>query len=433
MSLEAISVIDLDTSQPFMSVVHGKQYDTVRYVEAHLYFSGVKWYVPQSNIYSIVSYRKSDNIGGFYDITESGVIAVSVNTNDRSIIYIALDAQILRTAGETKVEVVFYDTITGGRLSSFSFIVDVEEASVREVDLASNPYFNILAEQIRAVLDAEAKLTGMTAEGNKLAPADDPDVYITGGTGAEDPYVLHIGVPSMPGMTVTASKVAPNADPTAVISGGTQPDEDFNIAFGIPAFPGLTVSDTTLAPGDDASATITGGTATQPYNINFGIPSFPGLIASATQLASNADPTATVTGGTIAGEDYNIAFGIPQGVGITTIASSYGVSMSEDVLPTTWVDRIEDLHVPDGSLQWSRTIVTCNNGASYTNYSKCVQGYPGPPGVSVQETEPDTTTLIWINPDEDQPVVIPEYTADEDAMIHSFSGVILTTVRTIPT
>ena len=394
MSLEAITIIDLDTSQPFMSVVHGKQYDTVRTVEAHLYFSGVKWYVPDSNIYALVSYRKSDNIGGFYDITESGVIAVSVNADDRSIIYIALDAQILRTAGEVKVETVFYDTITNGRLSSFSFIVDVEEASVREVDLASNPYFNILAEQIHAVLDAETKLTGLTADAEQLAPDDDPTVTVTGGTGADDPYNLHIGIPSMPGMTATGSRLATGALPTVTLTGGTEPGEDFNIDVGVPSMPGMTVS--------------------------------------ATRVSASDNPTAVITGGTQPGQAFNIAFGIPSGIGIKRIVVKYGVSMSESTFPTIWYDDISSITMPDGSILWTQNTVVYDDDTYTISYSKAAQGYPGPPGVAVQDTEPESNVKFWIDPtDETHPIVIPEYTADEDAMIHSFSGIILTTVRTL--
>lgn len=481
MSLEVISVIDIDPSQPYISVVHCKQYDTVRMVEAHLYTDGVKWYVPSSNIYAMVQYRKSDHIGGFYDIvddpTEAGGkrAAISVNANDRSIIYISIAQEVLTTftpldSDGTTMEAVFYDTITNARLGLFYFHLKVEESSIREVDLASNPYFNILAEQIKAVLEAETKLTGLTAEAETLAPDDDATAVVSGGTGADDPYHLILGIPSMPGMDVSAEKLAPNADPTATITGGTEPGEDYNIEFGIPAFPGLTVSDTTLdpgsdvsaqitggtaeqpyniefgipgfpgitvsdttlAPGSDVSAQITGGTAEQPYNIEFGIPGFPGITASATQLTSDSDPTAVVTGGTTAEEKFNIAFGIPEGVGILSMTATYGASVDENTLPTVWVETVEELHVPDGWIQWTKIVTLCNDGNSYTNYSKALQGTPGPAGVAVQHNEPETTVKIWIDPDSSaEQIVIPEYTADEDAMIHSFSGVLMTTVKTI--
>lgn len=354
MSLEVISVIDIDTSHPYVSVVHGKQYDTVRMVEAHLFESGVKWYVPAQNIYAMISYRKSDNIGGFYDITESGTVAVSVNNSDRSIIYLALDSQILRVAGETRVDVVFYDTINSGRLGAFQFIVDVEEASIREVDLASNPYFNVLAEQIKAVLDAETELTGLTAEAHALAPDVQPTVSVSGGTGAEDPYHFNLGIPSMPGMTATASPLAPGQNPTVVI--------------------------------------------TRPSQV---------------------------------GEDFNIAFGIPSGIGIVSIDTYYGISLSEDILPSTWVDDIEDLIVPDGYLQWTKNVMHDHNGTDYISYSRTMQGVPGPTGVAVQHAEPLTAVKIWVDPDSETSITIPEYSAAEDATIHNIGGIMLTTVKTI--
>jgi len=367
MSLEVISVIDIDPSQPYISVVHCKQYDTVRVVEAHLYTDGVKWYVPSNNIYAMVQYRKSDHIGGFYDIVDDPSepggkrTAVSINSGDRSIIYISIAQEVLTTATPldsegTTVEVVFYDTISNARLGLFYFHLKVEEASIREVDLANNPYFNILAEQIKAVLEAETKLTGLTAEAETLAPDDDATVTVTGGSGSDDPYHFVLGIPSMPGMTATASSLPTTSDPTAVITGGTLP-----------------------------------------------------------------------------GEDFNIAFGIPKGVDIVSMTAKYGYSMSEYVLPASdnWVDHLEDLHVPNEGIQWTKVVTHCSDGNDYIQYAKCAQGYPGPPGVAVQTTQPNNNTLVWINPDEDEQIVIPQYTSAEDATIHSFGGTLMTTVKTI--
>lgn len=445
MSLQTITEIDLDVNRPFITVVHAKQYDTVRQVKAHLFYNGVKWPVPSSDCYAVVSFKKSDKIGGFYDQTEDGRLAVSVDSSDRSIVYLLLDRNVVTTAGKSKVELTFYDTggvvnyheyhgtyfipdtiyyersgssepytytrttdtvmqpgktyytrtEAYGRLSTFSFITEVEEATVTELDLSSSPYFNILAEDIKKVIEAADSLTGLTAEGTKLAPDADPTADITGGTSARDPYVLHLGIPSMPGMHTSATKLAPNATPTAVISGGTEPGEDYNIAFGIPSMPGMTVS--------------------------------------ATQLGWDDDPTADITGGQTPGQAYNIAFGIPKAVGIVSMTSKYGASNDESVLPTTWVDTIEELEIPDGWVGWTKNIALCDDGNTYISYAKALQGFPGPPGVAVQTTEPETTVKIWVNPDQSAtPIVIPEYTAEEDATIHNIGGIMLTTVRTIP-
>ena len=195
MSLETITEINIDINQPGLEVVHAKQYDTVRKVKAHLFYNGVKWLVPSSNYLAVVAFKKADRIGGFYDTTEDGENAVSVDSNDRSIVTLILDRNTVTTVGNVTVEITFYDSISSGRLSTFSFILQVEAASLTELDLASNPYFNVLSEDINAVLEAEQQLTGLTASATKLAPSADPTVTVTGGMGTGTPYNMAFGIP----------------------------------------------------------------------------------------------------------------------------------------------------------------------------------------------------------------------------------------------
>lgn len=195
MALETITEINIDVNQPGLEVVHAKQYDTVRKVKAHLFYNGTKWLVPSSNYEAVVAFKKADRIGGFYDATEDGEHAVSVDANDRSTVTIILDRNTVTTVGNVTVEITFYDTITNGRLSTFSFILQVESASLTELDLASNPYFNVLAADISAVLQAEQQMVGLTATASKLAPSSDPTVTVTGGMGTGNPYNLAFGIP----------------------------------------------------------------------------------------------------------------------------------------------------------------------------------------------------------------------------------------------
>lgn len=234
MALQTITEIDLDINQPGLAVVHAKQYDTVRQVKANLFYNGVKWLVPSSNFVAVVGFKKADRIGGFYDTTEDSQTAVTVDSNDRSIIYILLDRNVVTTEGDVNTEITFYDAVTKGRLSTFSFVTQVEGATVTELDLASNPYFNILAEDIKLVIEAAQSMTGLSATAIKLAPDADPTVTVTGGTSAEDPYVFNLGLPSMPAVTVSASQLAPDATPTAVITGGQTAGQAYNVEFGIP-------------------------------------------------------------------------------------------------------------------------------------------------------------------------------------------------------
>lgn len=195
MALEVLSVINLDMAHPLVAVVNAKQYDTVRKIEAHLYNDGEKWYVPSSNIHIYAAYKKSDGVAGFYDVTELGQTAVTVNNSDRSIIYINLDRNVLTLPGNVTLEVVFVDVQTTARLSGFSFIVAVERSAVSETDLSDNPNFTLLARQMLAVINFDESVAGVQATATTLAAGSNATASVTGGTGVNDPYVIHIGVP----------------------------------------------------------------------------------------------------------------------------------------------------------------------------------------------------------------------------------------------
>ena len=230
MPLESITEIDLDINQPRPVVVHAKQYDTVRKVKARLFNAGVAWSVPSGNYLAVVAYRKADHIGGLYDHTEDGILAVSVDGTNRNVITIHLDRNVLTTAGDVSIEVTFYGTATGSNihLSTFSFTICVEQASLQELDLASNPFFNVLATDIAAVLNAEANLTGITASATTKNAGTSATVTVTGGSGSGQPYNFAFGIPKgdqgIVGPTATPSSVeysyANSSSVTSVPSSG---------------------------------------------------------------------------------------------------------------------------------------------------------------------------------------------------------------------
>ena len=413
MSLEAYAEIELDTSQPVLSVVHAKQYDTVRRVQAHLIFSGSKWYVPENNVYAMVSYKKvdartgSDRVGGFYDRTDDGdhsVQAVTVDSEDRSIIYIALDRNMLTTACTVNVEIIFYDSITADRLSCFAFQVVVEEAAVRELDVASNPYFNILSQQIANALDAELKLAGITASAEQLGPGATPTAVLEGGmTAPGDHYNIKIGVPSMPALTASATKLAPDATPSATITGGETTTDPYNIALGIPSMPALTASINALKPGASPTVSIEGGSnAGEAYRINLGLPVMPALSTSAIKLAPNAEPTAFISGGTAPNDPYNIRLGIPSMPALkvvltplkpgatatasisggTTAGQAYQLNLSVPVMPGMTASATK---LAPGA----NPTVTLTGGTAASDPYKLAIGVPSMPTVSAAMTSLD--------------------------------------------
>ena len=425
MSLQTITEINLDINQPGVTVVHAKQYDTVRQVKAHLFYNGVKWLVPSSNFVAVVGFKKADRIGGFYDTTEDGRTAITVDGSDRSIIYILLDRNTVTTQGNVNTEITFYDSVTTGRLSTFSFITQVEGATVTELDLASNPYFNILAEDIREVIEATQSIAGLTAEAHQIAVGLPPTVTVTGGTGSEDPYNLDfgisqfpgmtasatklapnatptatatggtggnpinldIGVPSMPSMTASGTKLAPNATPTVILTGGQSAGQAYNINVGVPSMTNITASATRLAPGATPTATMSGGAAAgEAFNVDIGVPSMPGVTVSSSTLPSGSSATVTVTGGQSAGQAYNFAFGIPKGDtgGYSTISSfayAYALSISGTTIPSSgWVNDPSQLGSTDqwrGKFLWTRTTATWSTGDSEVTYTVAYSGVDG--------------------------------------------------------
>lgn len=331
MSLQTITEINLDVNQPGVSVVHAKQYDTARQVKAHLFYNGVKWLVPSSNFEAVVGFKKADRIGGFYDETELGETAITVDGSDRSIIYIILDRNVVTTPGNVTTEITFYDSITTGRLSTFSFITQVEEASVTELDLSSSPYFNILAEDIKKVIEASESMAGMTATASKRAPNAQPTVSVSGGTSAQDPYVLAFGIPSMPAVTVSASTVDHVSSASATISGGQSAGQAYNIAFGIPK--GVGVKTTTQHYGVSmAENTMPSSWVTSVTNLS--IPDG-AIVWTRIKLTYDDNTTATYYSKTVSG------MAGPPGLVVSTTEPSSGVQV--------WIDPSDSqtIVIPD--------------------------------------------------------------------------------------
>lgn len=158
MALNIISNVQLDMKAPNTVIVYANQYDSAGSVRAQLLNSGESWAVP-AGAKAVVMFKKSDNIGGFYDVTEFGVAAVEIDS-DRSIIYINYDPQVLTTAGRVAVQINFYQN--DQRLSSFAFYTDVQASAVTSGEIASSWLFNILSQEIAQTLTVATTPQAMT-------------------------------------------------------------------------------------------------------------------------------------------------------------------------------------------------------------------------------------------------------------------------------
>lgn len=158
--------ITLDLNAPNAEKTYGVQYDSALRIIAQLCSDGEKWEVPKKAV-AVVSYIKSDRIGGYYDTTEIGETAVSVE-NDRSIITIIVDPQALTTPGLVHMQVNFYENKK--RLSTFSFLLEVQKSTINADNIDSKWFGNLL--KISGVLlDTTLTKEGCSAEAKAVGNA----------------------------------------------------------------------------------------------------------------------------------------------------------------------------------------------------------------------------------------------------------------------
>ena len=141
--------LDLKTPEPIL--LHMKQYDVGSHaIKAELYDGTTPYAIPQDAVV-MLRYCKPDGTGGLYDTADiGGAIAFSGN-----IVTIPVATQVLTTAGKVEAELDLYTE--EALLSSFSFSICVHMAVRPDTALESENYYNILTQQITAIIAATDK------------------------------------------------------------------------------------------------------------------------------------------------------------------------------------------------------------------------------------------------------------------------------------
>lgn len=197
----------LNLEHPNLLVVgYAKQNDVKsRLYQAQMLAGDAAW-EPPANATAAIRFRKGDNHGGWYDTLEDNSTPAVTWTG--SMVTMAMAEQVLTCPGIVLIDLEFSGP-DGSVLSFFRWQLVVEANAVDDAILTeSSDYFNILHQEMTAVLAAAANLTGLTAEATTLAPGSSATAEVTGGTGG-NPYVLNLGIPrGNVGPAPTATSVA---------------------------------------------------------------------------------------------------------------------------------------------------------------------------------------------------------------------------------
>lgn len=190
--MKSTTYISLDLQRPNYVTVYAVQNDlNSRWAHVLLTDGGDAW-TPPTPCYVMIRYRRPDGVCGFYDALEDESPAWVINPD--GTLDIAWAQTALQVAGTAEAEINFYTGQTD-KLTTACFRLQIlPSAFDDEAVIETEPYINVLSQQIAAVLEYAADLTGLTAAASGLPAGSSPTVTVTGGTGGT-PYLLTFGIP----------------------------------------------------------------------------------------------------------------------------------------------------------------------------------------------------------------------------------------------
>lgn len=227
--MQTTTEIRLDLKYPELTPpVHAKQNDQLtRYIKAYLYDGGTP-FVPPGDVLAVVRAKKPDKTVCFYDANEANEPAVVLEENTATVL---LAHQVLAAAGTVQMEISLY-TPARERLTSFSFVIQVQRSALPEEEILSSDYYNILTEQIAQVLDAAKEVQGAVQEVTDAAGAAQESIRQEGQSQLE--AISQAGEQQTAAAKAEADRAkayADSIDPSQFVKtvNGTLPDEAGNV------------------------------------------------------------------------------------------------------------------------------------------------------------------------------------------------------------
>ena len=178
------TTLSLNIQTPnYATVMHAVQFDKFsRKITAYL-FDGAEPFTPPDGALAMVRYNKPDGTMGFYDTLEDET--TSAVTWDGNTATVWLAEQVLTAAGNVICQIQFYTATE--RLSTFTFVINVEANAVTDETIESTDYFSVLTQRIEAILGAVAYPPSINAQGHWMLFDTDTQQYYDSGVDATGP------------------------------------------------------------------------------------------------------------------------------------------------------------------------------------------------------------------------------------------------------
>lgn len=149
------TTVDLNVGYPnIATVVHAVQGDNQsRILTANLYDGGIAW-TPPAGAIGVIKFRTPLGTSGMYDTDEEGNTAVTWSGN---VATLRIVQNALAVAGDVPMQLSFYDD-QGAVITSFLWETLVQPSVLTDTQFMQTDYYNILSQQISAILTAIADI-----------------------------------------------------------------------------------------------------------------------------------------------------------------------------------------------------------------------------------------------------------------------------------
>lgn len=166
---QAVSLnMSTDIAPPTLHMAQGDA--NSRTIVATLYDGSQPFTIPTDSV-CMVRFGKPDGTGGLYDHTESGAAVTYLD----NVVTAPVASQMLSVSGIVKAEIDVYKS--GGndesavKLASFCLLVDVHKSAYSDDTIISSDYYNIVAAQIAAAIEAGEKADAAIIAANNAIQA----------------------------------------------------------------------------------------------------------------------------------------------------------------------------------------------------------------------------------------------------------------------